>query len=579
MPAHNHTWDDLGGDDPGFGSLLVRYLLDLLFMSKLSAKDFCQIMWFAWKAGVGDCKTFCLRPGLPTGHYMRHVKEIMGWNDKERFYRMKIPGSTKHDLERTCLDVMTMPGHELMAMDLHMQGNLEKDARALQDLRADPNGLPPCYWEHPVVRDAAEDEIVFPVAIYLDGAPYSQTDSVIGWWLINLISGQRYLTSVLRKRNICKCGCKGWCTFWRFWSFLRWTLRSLATGRFPEVRDDGQAWDPLDKERALLAGSEFGYKGACLYLKADWAELASTAGFPAWNDGCRPCCDCNAFGDGLYDLDGVTLDDTRSFMVNDALDYYGACIRSEIKVSLRDEDDVQRIVQYLRYDKRTQGNQGRCLTRDVNVNGVSLKVGDRLEPSEKLPDVGSLEDLRTPSEIIFWRKDRETLTRHRNPIFDLEIGLTPRSIMVVDLLHAFFLGILNAYCHRALWALIQSGAYGSLGTAHENLLAAAMVIRSRLFQFYKDHRRAHPEDDLTQVTDFTLNMMNTPDDKKMSTKGAETWGVALFVISELELRGELLGADLQRRLLEAGRHLAQLIQLMRSYRWTLPRSVIKDFAI
>ena len=62
----------------------------------------------------------------------------------------------------------------------------------------------------------------------------------------------------------------------------------------------------------------------------------------------------------------------------------------------------------------------RCLTRDVKVNNVSLRSGDRLE--QNLPDIGLLEDLELPSEIIFWRCSRETLTRHRNPIFDLGLG-------------------------------------------------------------------------------------------------------------------------------------------------------------
>ena len=66
-----------------------------------------------------------------------------------------------------------------MARD--MERNLDRDVRALRELQNEDGGLPPCYWDHPVVREAAEGEIVIPVAVYADGAPYSLNDSVIGW--------------------------------------------------------------------------------------------------------------------------------------------------------------------------------------------------------------------------------------------------------------------------------------------------------------------------------------------------------------------------------------------------------------
>ena len=94
----------------------------------------------------------------------------------------------------------------------------------------------------------------------------------------------------------------------------------------------------------------------------------------------------------------------------------------------------------MRYDKRKTGFKGLCLTENVLINNVQLKENDRLEPSETLPDVGAIfDDIdKFPIDVTFWRSSLETLTRHRNPIFDQEIGITPQRSLTADVLHAFF---------------------------------------------------------------------------------------------------------------------------------------------
>eukprot|EP00973_Karenia_brevis_P007246 982630-Karenia_brevis.AAC.1 len=72
---------------------------------------------------------------------------------------------------------MTLPGHVQMARDL--ETNFDRDAKALMELKDQDGGLPPCYWDHKIVREAAEGETVIPVGVYADGAPYSLTDGGI----------------------------------------------------------------------------------------------------------------------------------------------------------------------------------------------------------------------------------------------------------------------------------------------------------------------------------------------------------------------------------------------------------------
>ena len=67
--------------------------------------------------------------------------------------------------------------------------------------------MPSCYTQHPVVQ-AHSSELVLPVGIFVDGVPYSHVDGCIGWWIVNLISGQRLLFATQRKKRLCRCGCR-----------------------------------------------------------------------------------------------------------------------------------------------------------------------------------------------------------------------------------------------------------------------------------------------------------------------------------------------------------------------------------
>ena len=194
------------------------------------------------------------------------------------------------------------------------------------------------------------------------------------------------------------------------------------------------------------------------------------------------------YGDRFYDLLSATLDRfCDGFYLNDDDDYFASCDRCEIQVSIATHQNILDLEAILRYDRRDQGSKGRALTREININGASLKIGDRLEPSYELPDVGKLIDLDPvpPKTIIFWRLANEDQTRHRNPIFDRSIGITPRRSLAVGLLHAFYLGVLHTWCRISIWKLIESGAYGHVGTQPELVAIATMVIRSFLMNFYR----------------------------------------------------------------------------------------------
>jgi hypothetical protein len=369
------------------------------------------------------------------------------------------------------------------------------------------------------------------------------------------------LSVVFRKRFLCKCGCKGWCSMYPIFAFLHWGFRALAEGTHPLDGVDGEPFGPGDRERSKRAGSAMPFRAACVYVKGDWSEMVGTFGFPSWHDGLRPCYDCNAYGTGMYDPLGHTIRTLR-WPRNGADDYEAACCRCELPRLLSLLDKAAIIRAGLAYDKRTDGVGGLALRNPCP--SLALIVGDRLEPSHGMPDVGAFFDMEVPEsglQVVFWRKGKQTLTKHRNPLFQRDVGMAPASSLTVDELHANHLGVMKAWCKVAIWALIVAGIYGGVGTGDENTQVAVLVLRHRLMAWYKETRSVNPG--LTQLSDLTIKMIGSASDPKLNSKGAETWGLLLFLLSELKAHRGRSGAT-GERYLEAGLSLQRVVVIFKS---------------
>ena len=72
-------------------------------------------------------------------------------------------------------------------------------------------------------------------------------------------------------------------------------------------------------------------------------------------------------------------------------------------------------------------------------------------------------------------------------------------------------------------------------------------------------------------------MLGTADDPKIKTKAAETWGVFLFLISELRIRQSMVGAEAER-LIHAGDMLEKIVRTWKAYDWIIPRSAAQENA-
>lgn len=371
---------DSGADVPeeDASDAFIAYATSLLMERTLNAKEFCTLMHFASLAGIGKAAAYGLKPGSSSGHYQRRLDRSIGQHkDMAALYCLNAPGHARVTHDRAVRDWMVYPPHELLGDDI--------DAERLDAVREAVAGgrMPRAYTTHPVVV-ANPEQTIAPFVMYVDGVPYSILDSIIGVWFSCFLTGKRYLVAVLRKRHLCRCGCRGWCTLWALFDFLRWSLQALADGIMPSQRHDSSPWAASDVGRGERSADPLNGRGCVIYIKGDWAEYASTFGIPPWNDGLRPCFACNASGAELHVFEGCGSN-AFAFRENGEDDYDQSCSRCEILVMLDGAAHKSILTEgVLHYDRRSSGSHGRALLNAVPSLG--LLPGDRLEPTRFLRD-------------------------------------------------------------------------------------------------------------------------------------------------------------------------------------------------
>ena len=87
---------------------------------------------------------------------------------------------------------------------------------------------------------------------------------------------------------------------------------------------------------------------------------------------------------------------------------------------------------------------GRALRVAVEVGGVQLEAGDRLEPTETMVDVHAFDKCRHfPLRVRFWRTTASVAVVHRNPLLSVP-GVTVLSFLI-DILHVAYLGPVQSW--------------------------------------------------------------------------------------------------------------------------------------
>ena len=367
--------DDAHVAEPTLGEELVGFCKILLWSRTLNAREFCTIMYWAGKAGVAEAVPLGFQPDAPSGNFARHLRTSQSTlgvvGAPKRLYTVRVPGHSKTQLGRTMHDVTVYAPHEIILDEIVGAGaeHLAQTAVYNQD-------LPPCYYDHPIVV-RHPGEVVWPFSLYVDAVPHSHTDSVIGWWMVNEVTASRFLFCTLRRKLLCKCGCRDWCTLYPIFRLIRWSADAMASATWPSLRHDGSPWLPRDSARVGMAGQPLRARCALLFVKGDWAEYSTTLGLANWSDAIRPCFKCNAPRQSFMDASEAG---PLNFLAreNREGDYRAACLRCERWVTISAAQHST-LVGLLVCDRRADGNHGRTLLRDVPKLGLLAR--DRLEPS------------------------------------------------------------------------------------------------------------------------------------------------------------------------------------------------------
>ena len=460
---------------------------------------------------------------------------------------IRMPGHIKHDQKRTEREVLFVPCHEAFHDEISDDPTIsEQVEQAAAGVEWSGN-----YFNHRVVTSNPRRSVI-PASLYLDGAPFCKTDGFLAFTVINLISGMRHMSIILRKSNMCRCGCKGWCSIYPCMLFLNACFLSMASGKFFDTRPDGLDWmNGIDDWRASVAGALMCCDVAIVHIKGDWMEFTVTMGFPTWSSLTDPCLLCNAELVSLHNYSAFTLQRCPHAPKTMAT-FSAACDRCEVWVSVTSIDMHQRILDLLFYNKSKSSAKatGRILREDIVELG--LRKDDRMEPHQDMPNHAAFDSytvFNPPKQVVFWRKSAEGPCRHRNPIFNEETGVT-QAIIGIDTLHTCYLGPWQRWCMWSCWLLLRKNPWSLPGNVENRHELGVLRLRQEIYEYYRSLPQA-VQKHITEINDLTPKMLGTFSRQRLKTKAAESKHLVPGLIQILGKYRDSLGFQCQC-LMQAG---------------------------
>ena len=469
------------------------------------------------------------------------------------------PVYNKFDGTRTVQGIPMAIGHEMLANEVANNPTL---VDKLAEMHASGD-LPPAYYDSPVVQ--RHGPIVSPTVLYMDGIAFAKRDGVFAIFTYNIVSGQRHLLIVMRKSQMCRCGCRGWCTLYCISKHARWCMDAGAEGRHPTTGFENTS-NGLD--RAALAGVLFGLFFMGLFVKGDWAEFGPTLCFPTFSANYHPCPLCRSPKEELYDLEGFTSV-SLPFAAKLFQDLDVACRACEIELELTALNHPI-IRASLVYDRRDKGCHGRHLIEDIP--GTPLLQGDRLEPSESIPDVGAgFDDLSTfPHLATFWKISRQSWVYHRNPLWSEENGFTHDAVMAIDWLHTIALGVSQFFAMWVVHALFKADAWGTHEGTEESRIATSIDrMRAELSLHYRQQKG-----NITEITDLSPNTCGTGSSPCCALKAAKTSHFMPYLHKLIVRHGNILADGVA--LTQASKSLLRCVELLHEFLVVFPHDAVED---
>ena len=260
----------------------LRNLLICMYLKgAISGADLSKISFCLHQCGIGGFADLAADPRTPVffAHSGRPVARALGVDDIEgRLLRFPIPYCDK-DGGRRFFDCAAADLFDTLREEfLNSPREVVENA---QDLMASSEN----WRKHSVRTSCAQNEIVVPFGLFLDGAVWrgkgaGKTDS-LGCVYVNVIGSRTRLTLFTTRKEYlcgvaCGCACRGRCTVQATEYFLKWMIDCAADGRGPPTAYRGQPWTSIDRISAIgkfrLEWNGFRVKFALLECRNDWDQ-------------------------------------------------------------------------------------------------------------------------------------------------------------------------------------------------------------------------------------------------------------------------------------------------------------------
>lgn len=121
----------------------------------------------------------------------------------------------------------------------------------------------------------------FLVAIHLDGIAFAKRDGVLGIFMYNMVNkGRRRLIAAVRKYQMCRCGCRGYCTSFHAFLCIRWCIETMADVTNPLSRHDGWPFWLEEVDRIAIAGMAMVSAFIVILVERDLGRVWPNVGIP-----------------------------------------------------------------------------------------------------------------------------------------------------------------------------------------------------------------------------------------------------------------------------------------------------------
>ena len=448
---------------------LKSYIAHKFLSGRWTGIECAEVSWLIGDARGRGVKDFAVRPETAThGHGAAKLEKALGLDTFERkLYRAYVPIYDKVLCKRVMLSQPFILPEEHV-YDALVEHGVEKFSVA------NYHSITPDIRNNSIVRRHGLHASGC-LTLFVDAAPYSNNDSIFMWYLTILPLAQRFMITVMKKEDLCDCGCRGQCTIQAIEHHIVESLRALAANKCQEQRCDGQHWQPGDAVRKARAGLALGLFFALVEYRADWAQVVFGFGFRNWKSH-RLCFKCFATRDTCYQFNQTWEPISNDDVMQDLM-------RRLLRVVISDLDTLKELFQAMIFDRRKKGKRGRCLSRNFPNIGPGLACGDRLEVGGDIKDThANWESLPIPCHLLFYRYDREAILTHISQLWRSP-GFQTRYIKG-DALHVMDCqGVTSAFEAKIIYMCLQADVLHT-GTHADGQAQALRLINRGLRLWY-----------------------------------------------------------------------------------------------